>query len=161
MTPRRRRRLALVGVLVAGVSGAAVLLLTAFRENLVYFHTPTEIVNGDAPLDRRFRVGGLVADGSVQRADESLRVRFVVTDTAASVPVVYEGVLPDLFREGQGIVADGRLNGNGEFVADRVLAKHDENYMPPEAAEALERAGAPHGVKGGTASGYGTPEDGS
>ena len=141
-------------MLVIGVGVAAALLLTAFRENLVYFYTPTDVANGEAPLDRKFRVGGLVADGSVQRADASLRVRFVVTDTAASVPVVYSGVLPDLFREGQGIVADGHLNGEGEFVAETVLAKHDENYMPPEAAEALKRAGAPHGVKDGASIGY-------
>ncbi|MDX1610600.1 MAG: cytochrome c maturation protein CcmE [Halofilum sp. (in: g-proteobacteria)] len=150
MTPRRRRRLAFVGLLVVGVGVAAALLLTAFRENLVYFYTPTDVAEGKAPLDRKFRVGGLVADDSVQRADASLRVRFVVTDTAANVPVVYSGVLPDLFREGQGIVADGRLNGDGEFVAERVLAKHDENYMPPEAAEALQRAGA-----NGSGVGYG------
>jgi len=157
MTPRRRRRLALVCLLVAGLGAAGALLVTAFRENLVYFYTPTEVSNGEAPLARKFRVGGLVADGSVQRADESLRVRFVITDTAASVPVVYSGVLPDLFREGQGIVADGRLNDNGEFVAEQVLAKHDENYMPPEAAEALERAGK---ASDGSV-GYGVGEDGS
>jgi cytochrome c-type biogenesis protein CcmE len=141
MTPRRRKRLALAGVLLAGASIATALLLTAFSENLVYFYTPTEVSQGEAPEDRRFRVGGLVADGSVERADESLKVRFVVTDRAQDVPVVYDGVLPDLFREGQGIVADGQLNERGIFVADTVLAKHDENYMPPEAAEALERAG--------------------
>jgi len=157
MTPRRRRRLALVCLLVAGLGAAGALLVTAFRENLVYFYTPTEVANGEAPLARKFRVGGLVAEGSVQRADESLRVRFVVTDTAESVPVVYSGVLPDLFREGQGIVADGRLNDSGEFVAEQVLAKHDENYMPPEAAEALERAGK---TKGGSA-GYAAGEEGS
>ncbi|MDZ7828024.1 MAG: cytochrome c maturation protein CcmE [Halofilum sp. (in: g-proteobacteria)] len=145
MTPRRRRRLALVSLLVVGLAGASALLLTAFRENLVYFYSPSEIANGDAPLSRKFRVGGLVADDSVRRADDSLRVHFVVTDTVASVPVVYSGVLPDLFREGQGIVADGRLNAKGEFVAEQVLAKHDENYMPPEAAEALKRAGANQG----------------
>ncbi len=161
MTPRRRRRLAFVGLLIAGVTVAAVLLLTAFRENLVYFHTPSDVVAGDAPAERRFRIGGLVAAGSVERADASLRVRFIVTDTAESVPVVYDGVLPDLFREGQGVVADGRLNGDGEFIADRVLAKHDENYMPPEAAEALERAGAPHGPEDGAAADYGSTEDGS
>lgn len=142
MTPRRRRRLAWVCLLVVGLAGATTLLVTSFRENLVYFYSPSEIADGDAPLARKFRVGGLVADDSVRRDDDSLRVRFVVTDTAANVPVVYDGVLPDLFREGQGIVADGRLNERGEFVAEQVLAKHDENYMPPEAAEALKRAGA-------------------
>ena len=146
MTPRRKRRLALVGVLVLGVAGAATLFLAAFRENLVYFYSPSEVVAGEAPTDRPVRIGGLVADGSVARDPDSLQVRFAVTDTARTVEVTYDGVLPDLFREGQGIVADGRLEGDGVFVADRVLAKHDENYMPPEAAEALERAGAPHGV---------------
>ena len=141
MTPRRRKRLALAGVLLAGVAGATALLLTAFSENLVYFYTPTEVAQGQAPPDRKFRVGGLVADDSVRRSAESLQVQFVITDGARNVPVLYDGVLPDLFREGQGIVADGRLNGDGRFVADTVLAKHDENYMPPEAAEALERAG--------------------
>lgn len=139
MTPRRKRRLTFIGVLFVGVAGATALLLNAFSENLVYFYTPTEVAQGTAPPERKFRVGGLVEDGSVEHADESLKVRFAVTDRAHAVPVVYEGVLPDLFREGQGIVADGRLNAAGVFVADRVLAKHDENYMPPEAAEALER----------------------
>lgn len=139
MTPRRKKRLALAGMLLAGVAAATALLLSAFSENLVYFYTPTEVAQGKAPDERKFRVGGLVADGSVERSQDSLRVRFVVTDGAREVPIVYDGVLPDLFREGQGIVADGHLNGNGAFVADTVLAKHDENYMPPEAAEALER----------------------
>lgn len=136
----------MVGVLVLGVAGATALFLAAFRENLVYFYTPSEVVAGEAPAERRFRIGGLVADDSVERDPDSLQVRFAVTDTARTVTVRYDGVLPDLFREGQGIVADGRLDGDGAFVADRVLAKHDESYMPPEAAEALERAGAPHGV---------------
>ena len=149
MTPRRKKRLLLVGTLVAGVAVATGLALAAFRENLVYFYTPTEVARGQAPDDRRLRIGGLVADGSVQRADESLQVRFVVTDGDRRVPVVYDGVLPDLFREGQGIVVDGQLNDRGTFVADTVLAKHDENYMPPEAAEALERAGTSYAPSGG------------
>lgn len=140
MTPRRRKRLALVGLLVAGVGGSVALALAAFSENLVYFYTPTEVARGEAPQARTFRIGGLVEDGSVKRGEDSLRVRFAVTDRAETVPVVYEGVLPDLFREGQGIVADGQLGDGGVFRAERVLAKHDENYMPPEAAEALERA---------------------
>ncbi len=148
MTPRRRKRLALVGALVAGVGIATTLGLLAFRENLVYFYTPSEVAQGKAPVERKFRIGGLVADGSVERADESLRVRFEVTDRAKAVPVVYEGVLPDLFREGQGIVADGSLNGKGRFVAERVLAKHDENYMPPEATEALKKAETGYGADG-------------
>lgn len=142
MTPRRKRRLALVAVLLAGVGGAGVLVLNAFSENLVYFYTPTEVAEGEAPAHRKFRVGGLVAEGSLRRAPDSLQVRFEVSDNAREVPVVYEGVLPDLFREGQGIVADGRLNEADMFIAERVLAKHDENYMPPEAAEALERSEA-------------------
>ncbi len=139
MTPRRKRRLAFAGVLVLGVGGATALVLNAFSENLVYFYSPSEVAGGEAPAARKFRIGGLVADDSVDQASDSLQVRFAVTDNTHAVPVVYKGVLPDLFREGQGIVADGRLNGDGTFVADRVLAKHDENYMPPEAAEALER----------------------
>jgi cytochrome c-type biogenesis protein CcmE len=142
VTPRRRKRLTLAGVLLAAAAIATALLLTAFSENLVYFHTPAEVAHGKVPTDQRFRVGGLVAEGSVERADDELDVRFVVSDGEGRVPVVYDGVMPDLFAEGQGIVADGHLNEGGVFVADSVLAKHDENYMPPEAAEALERANA-------------------
>ena len=148
MTPRRRKRLALAGLLVAGVGGAVALALAAFSENLVYFYTPTEVAQGKAPHERTFRIGGLVKDGSVQRADDSLKVRFAVTDRAETAPVIYTGVLPDLFREGQGIVADGRLADGGVFRAERVLAKHDENYMPPEAAEALERADTGYAPEG-------------
>lgn len=140
MTPRRKKRLTLAGVLLAGAALAVTLLLTAFSENLVYFHTPAEVAQGKVATDQRFRVGGLVKKGSVERAQDELNVRFVISDGEGQVPVVYDGVLPDLFAEGQGIVADGHLNGDGVFVADSVLAKHDENYMPPEAAEALERA---------------------
>jgi cytochrome c-type biogenesis protein CcmE len=140
MTPRRKKRLYLVGLVLLGVAGAAALFLTAFKENLVYFYSPTEVANGKAPVDRTFRIGGLVKEGSVERDQETLEARFVVTDTAHDVPIVYEGVLPDLFREGQGIVANGKLTADGTFQAAEVLAKHDENYMPPEAAEALEKA---------------------
>jgi cytochrome c-type biogenesis protein CcmE len=140
MTPRRKKRLTLVGLVLLGVAGAAALFLTAFQENLVYFYSPTEVANGKAPVDRTFRIGGLVKEGSVERDQETLEARFVVTDTAHNVPIVYEGVLPDLFREGQGIVANGKLTKEGTFQAAEVLAKHDENYMPPEAAEALEKA---------------------
>lgn len=139
MTPRRKRRLAFAGVLVVGVAGATALVLNAFSDNLVYFYSPSEVAQGEAPPARKFRIGGLVEDGSVDQAGDSLEVNFAVTDNAHAVRVMYEGVLPDLFREGQGIVADGRLRSDGTFVAERVLAKHDENYMPPEAAEALER----------------------
>jgi len=149
MTPRRKKRLTLAGVVLAGAAAAAALVLTAFSENLVYFHTPTEVAQGKAPSDRRFRVGGLVAEDSVSRADDELEVRFAITDGDRRVPVVYDGVLPDLFSEGRGIVADGTLNDQGLFVADSVLAKHDENYMPPEAAEALERADTQYAPSGG------------
>lgn len=150
MTPRRKKRLALVGMLVLGVGVATALLLAAFSENLVYFHSPTEVTQGQAPNDRKFRIGGLVAEDSVRRDEDSLGVRFRITDTAEAVTVRYEGVLPDLFREGQGVVADGRLTSDNVFEAERVLAKHDENYMPPEAAEALERAEKGYAPESGT-----------
>ena len=140
MTPRRKKRLYLVGLILLGVAGATALFLTAFQENLVYFYSPSEVAEGKAPTDRTFRIGGLVKDGSVERDKQTLEARFVITDQAHDVPIVYEGVLPDLFREGQGIVANGKLKADGTFVAAKVLAKHDENYMPPEAAEALEKA---------------------
>ena len=152
MTPRRKKRLMLVGLVLLGVAGAAALFLTAFQENIVYFYSPSEVVAGKAPTERTFRIGGLVKEDSVERSGDgqSLEVRFVITDRAQEVPVTYDGILPDLFREGQGIVANGRLNGDGLFVAEKVLAKHDENYMPPEAAEALENADKmpPHGMTG-------------
>jgi cytochrome c-type biogenesis protein CcmE len=148
MTPRRKKRLYLVALVLLGVAGATALFLTAFQENIILYHSPTEVAEGKVPEGRKFRVGGLVKEGSVDRSDESLKVRFTVTDTAHDVPIVYDGVLPDLFKEGQGIVANGTLNGDGVFVADKVLAKHDENYMPPEVAESLEKAGAkpPHSM---------------
>ncbi|MFA9460126.1 cytochrome c maturation protein CcmE [Thiohalorhabdus methylotrophus] len=148
MTPRRKKRLYLVVLVLVGVSAATALALTAFRENLVYFYSPTEIARGQAPENRTFRIGGLVKDGSVERSEDSLDVRFVITDTAHHVPIEYSGVLPDLFREGQGIVANGKLTADGVFKAEQVLAKHDEEYMPPEAAEALKKAGAkpPHSM---------------
>jgi cytochrome c-type biogenesis protein CcmE len=130
----------LVAMVIFGVAIATVLALTAFDENLMYFYSPTEIHAGKAPADRAIRVGGLVVDGSVRREENSLAVQFDLTDNAAVVPVSYTGILPDLFREGQGIVAMGRINDNGLFVADEVLAKHDENYMPPEVADALNAA---------------------
>jgi cytochrome c-type biogenesis protein CcmE len=130
----------LVAMVIFGVSIATVLALTAFDENLLYFYSPTQIHAGEAPQNRSFRVGGLVVDGSVKREENSLAVQFDLTDNAEVVPVTYTGILPDLFREGQGIVAMGRLDNNGLFVADEVLAKHDENYMPPEVADALDAA---------------------
>ena len=148
MTPRRKKRLYLVALVLLGVGGATALFLTAFQENIILYHSPTEVAEGKVPEGRTFRVGGLVKEGSVQRSEETLKVRFTVTDTAHDVSIVYDGVLPDLFKEGQGIVANGKLNGSGVFVAEKVLAKHDENYMPPEVAESLEKAGAkpPHSM---------------
>jgi cytochrome c-type biogenesis protein CcmE len=134
----------LIGLVLTGVIVAAGLATRAFRENLLYFFSPSQIVAGQAPEGRTFRLGGVVVEGSVAREPGSLTVEFVVTDFAHSLPVEYTGPLPDLFKEGQGVVALGRLEPNGEFVAEEVLAKHDENYMPPEVANALERArGAP------------------
>ncbi|MCB1866884.1 MAG: cytochrome c maturation protein CcmE [Chromatiales bacterium] len=148
MTPKQKRRFMAVGLILLGVAAAGALILTAFQDNLMLFHSPSEIADGKAPTTRKFRVGGLVVPGSVERAPQSLRVRFQITDNARSVPVEYEGLLPDLFREGQGIVADGRLDGGGVFVADEVLAKHDENYMPPEVADALKAAGSDPRLQG-------------
>ncbi len=145
MSPRKKRVL-IVFAILAGISIAAIFILTAFEKNLMYFYSPTEIINGNAPKAQSFRVGGLVVNDSVIRNTEDLKVSFVLTDTMNEVKVIYEGILPDLFREGQGIVANGKLQPDNIFVADQVLAKHDENYMPPEVAEALKAAGAqmPH-----------------
>ncbi|MCX8049840.1 MAG: cytochrome c maturation protein CcmE [Methylohalobius sp.] len=140
MTARQRRML-LVSAVVLGVSIAAFLALAAFQKNLLYFYTPSQIQAGEAPSGYALRVGGLVEQGSVWRDPNSLAVRFVLTDGAAKVTVFYQGILPDLFREGQGIIAVGKLEADGVFKADQVLAKHDENYMPPEVAEALQRSG--------------------
>jgi len=138
MTPRQKRFAIIGGVLLA-LAAATALVLNAFRSNMVFFFTPTQISTGEAPKARAFRLGGLVQQGSVAR--EGINVRFVVTDTAKDVTVQYQGTLPDLFKEGKGVVAQGELNNDGVFMAKEVLAKHDENYMPPEAAEALKRAG--------------------
>lgn len=137
---KRQRRLFVVLMLLLGVGGAVALTLNAFRDNLLYFVSPSEVAAGKAPAERSFRLGGMVEKNSVQRDQDSLRVRFVLTDFAKEVPVQYDGILPDLFREGQGIVAKGHLNEQGVFVASEVLAKHDETYMPPEVADALKRA---------------------
>jgi cytochrome c-type biogenesis protein CcmE len=136
MTPRRKRLLAVTAI-VAGVAAATTLAMLAFEDNLLYFYNPTQVHAGEAPTDRMFRIGGMVTEGSVQRTAGTLKIRFVVTDYRESIPVNYEGLLPDLFREGQGVIAHGRLTESGEFVANEVLAKHDENYMPPEVAESL------------------------
>ena len=143
----RHKRLALAGVGVAAVGGIVALVLNAFQSNLVFFYSPSQVAAKEAPKERLFRIGGLVEEGSVRR--EGLQVNFVVTDSAHTVPVKYEGILPDLFKEGKGVVAQGQMKGQ-VFVAREVLAKHDENYMPPEAAEALEKAkrgGAAYGQK--------------
>jgi len=136
MTPRRKRLFAVLAI-VAGVAAATALAMLAFEDNLLYFYNPSQVKAGEAPNDRTFRIGGMVTEGSLQRTEGTLKVSFVVTDYRESIPVHYEGLLPDLFREGQGVIAHGRLTGAGEFVADEVLAKHDENYMPPEVAESL------------------------
>jgi cytochrome c-type biogenesis protein CcmE len=136
MTPRRQRMFMVAGI-VAGVSLAAFLGLQAFRDNVMLFFDPTQIVAGKAPPDKRFRLGGMVAKGSVHKTQGTLDIRFQVTDFKHTVPVTYSGILPDLFREGQGVVAHGRIR-DGVFVADEILAKHDEKYMPPEVARSLK-----------------------
>ncbi len=142
MNPQRRKHLFTVIFIVLGMATATALALKAFNENLIYFYSPSQVVAGDAPTTRAFRIGGLVVDNSVERDPESLVVSFVLTDTLHEIKVSYEGILPDLFKEGQGIVANGKLRSDGSFEASEVLAKHDENYMPPEVADALEAAGA-------------------
>lgn len=136
MTPRRQRMWA-VGLALAGIVLAAGLTLSAMKENMMFFIAVSDVVAGEYPEDRTFRVGGLVVDGSVHREPGSLEMEFRVTDLRCELPVRYTGVLPDLFREGQGVVAHGRIGTNGDFVADTILAKHDENYMAPEVAESL------------------------
>lgn len=140
MNPIRKNRLILAGMIVAGVGIAAALALVALSENINLFYSPTQVVAGEAPRDHTFRLGGLVEEGSVKRDPDSLEVSFNVTDGAENVTIYHRGILPDLFREGQGIVAQGRIGSDGRFVADEVLAKHDENYMPPEVEHALETA---------------------
>lgn len=141
MNPKRKKRLYIVLFIVAGVGVSVGLTLYALSQNINLFYSPTQIAAGEAPVGTRIRAGGMVVEGSVQRDSKSLRVEFEVTDFQNKVPVVYSGILPDLFREGQGIVAQGEMNAEGQLQAVEVLAKHDENYMPPEVAEALEKAG--------------------
>jgi len=139
---RRHKR---IGFIIAGLAGlgvAAFLAAQAFRSNLVFFYSPSEVVAKAAPVDRTFRVGGLVETGTLKRDNDGLTVHFTVTDTAKSIPVVYKGILPDLFKEGKGCVAQGKIGADGVFYADQVLAKHDENYMPPEAGQAIDNAKA-------------------
>ena len=142
MRPRRRQRVVLVGLLLTGVILAATLAVLALRENINLFFSPTQVATGEAPQNTPFRLGGMVVAGSVQRAAEDLSIRFDLTDTAHAVTVAYTGILPDLFSEGQGIVTQGSLGKDGTFVASQVLAKHDENYMPPEVNDALQKAQA-------------------
>jgi len=138
----RQKRFAFIGLGLVVLGVAAALVLNAFQSNLVFFFTPTQVASGEAPKGRSFRIGGMVEDGSLKREGDGLTVHFVVTDTAKRVPVTYKGILPDLFKEGKGAVAQGQLGVDGTFIASEVLAKHDENYMPPEAATALAKAKA-------------------
>jgi len=150
MNPKRKNRLILVLLILAGVTAAVTLGLKALDQNLLYFFSPTQVNNGEAPIDHSFRLGGLVTDGSVKREADGLTIHFDITDGPQTIAVTYTGILPDLFREGQGIVATGKLDGTrkktakGEFVAhftaEEVLAKHDENYMPPQVQDALDQA---------------------
>ena len=135
---KRRGAIVAGGLAVVGV--AAALVLNAFRSNLVFFYSPTQVADKEAPVNKTFRLGGLVEQGSLKRLPDGVTVSFVVTDTGKSIPVRYKGILPDLFKEGKGVVAQGRLETDGVFQAQEVLAKHDENYMPPEAAEAIAKA---------------------
>lgn len=136
----RHRKLTIIIMSVAALGLAATLVLDAFQSNLVFFFSPSQVAANEAPKGKSFRIGGLVEEGSVKRESDGVTVNFVVTDTAKVIPVVYTGILPDLFKEGKGVVAQGKLSSDGIFRADEVLAKHDENYMPPEAADALEQA---------------------
>lgn len=136
----RQKRFVMIGAALVAVGLASALVLNAFRSNLVFFFTPTQVANGEAPNGRNFRIGGLVEAGTLTREGDGLTVHFIVTDTVKHIPVTYKGILPDLFKEGKGAVVQGQLGADGTFVAGEVLAKHDENYMPPEAAEALAKA---------------------
>lgn len=149
MNPKRKQRLLLILLMLAGLSVAVALVLYSMRQNINLYYSPQQIAAGQAPHDRMMRVGGLVLHGSVKRDPESLKVSFTVTDTKAELKIHYQGILPDLFREGQGIVALGKLDANNEIQATEVLAKHDEKYMPPEVADAIKKAtvNAPHAPK--------------
>jgi cytochrome c-type biogenesis protein CcmE len=136
----RHKRFAMIGGGLAALGVAAAFVLAAFQENLVFFFTPSQVAANEAPQGRAFRVGGMVTPGSVKRQADGVTVQFVVTDTAKNITVVYRGLLPDLFREGKGVVTQGRLGADGVFQASEVLAKHDENYMPPAAADAIKQA---------------------
>jgi cytochrome c-type biogenesis protein CcmE len=139
-----------VGLAVAGLAIAAALTLTAFQDNMMFYIEISEVAKGNVPDDRNFRVGGLVMENSVHRKPGDLEVEFTLTDTKEDLPVAYSGVLPDLFREGQGVIAHGRMGDDGRFMADTVLAKHDENYMPPEVAETLAKHAADKAAAAGS-----------
>ncbi len=147
----RHRRLIFIAIGLSAVAVTAGLVLNAFKDNMVFFFSPSQVMAHKAPVGREFRIGGLVKKGSLKRASDGLTYRFVVTDTAKKVNVVFKGILPDLFTEGQGVVAQGRLR-NGVFYADQVLAKHDSTYMPPEVADALKKAKAKEANKRASAS---------
>ena len=136
---KRHKRIAFIVASLAALGLATWLVLGAFRQNLVFFFSPTQVAAKEAPVNKTFRIGGLVENGSLKRENDGLTIRFTVTDTANTIPVVYKGILPDLFKEGRGCVAQGRVGSDGVFYADQIMAKHDENYMPPEAAHALEQ----------------------
>lgn len=159
MNPVRKKRLYIVLAILCGVGVAVALALSALQQNINLFYTPTQIANGEAPEGTRIRAGGLVEEGSVKRSADSLEVDFVVTDGAHEVTIRYHGILPDLFREGQGIVALGRVNEQGVLMADEVLAKHDENYMPPEVMQALEKSGMKQQHDAATASKQGYKQE--
>lgn len=154
MHPIRKKRLIIVLFLLTGLAVAVGLTTYALRQNINLFYDPTQIAAGEAPLDTRIRAGGMVEEGSVKRDPDSLKVEFRVTDYNESVPVEYVGILPDLFAEGQGVVAMGHMQPDGRFVADQVLAKHDENYMPPEVSDSLEKAKAMKKAQGESGSAY-------
>jgi cytochrome c-type biogenesis protein CcmE len=147
----RHKRLILVTAGLGTLGLAAWLVLSAFQQNMVFFFTPTQVFSGEAPKGRSFRIGGMVETGSIQRQPDGVTVNFIVTDNAQKLPVSYKGILPDLFKEGKGVVAQGKLGADGKFAADEVLAKHDENYMPPEAAYALKKGEEAKQAQGGTA----------
>src|SRR5207244_4108021 len=137
---KRHKRIIFICCSLAALGLATLLVLAAFKDNLVFFFSPTQIATKEAPVGKTFRIGGLVENGSLKRDNDGLTIRFTVTDTANTIPVVYKGILPDLFKEGRGCVAQGKVGSDGAFYADQIMAKHDENYMPPEAARALAQA---------------------
>lgn len=144
MHPIRKRRLTLILLMVGGIFVATAFAIMAFKQNLMLYYTPSEVVAGKAPQQQRFNIGGMVSKGSVSKASNSVEVRFDVTDYDKTISVSYAGILPDLFREGQAVVVKGKLNANGQFIADEVLAKHDENYMPKEVAASLKKKKQQH-----------------